>query len=95
MPTSCKIDEALSKVGVVGSQGRFDFPMRDGGIEFVFQCMVGNARGIVEGVKRVRCARNHVDRSRREQGNSYQGGSDPRNARYALLRWFQFLVPLS
>jgi hypothetical protein len=56
--------------------------------------MVGNARGIVEGVKRVRRARNHVDRSRREQGNSYQRGSDPRDARYALLRWFQFLVPL-
>jgi hypothetical protein len=56
--------------------------------------MVGNARGIVEAVKRVRCARDHVGRSRREHGNSYQRRSDPRDGRCSLLRWFQVLVPL-
>jgi hypothetical protein len=56
--------------------------------------MVGNARGIVEAVKRVCSARDHVGRSHREQGNSYQRRSYPRDARYTLLRWIQVLVPL-
>jgi hypothetical protein len=86
MPVGRKIGEALGEIGIVGSQRAFDFALDHRGIEFVPHCMVGNAAGIIEGVKHVRCARHDIGRSRSEQCHGDQGRPDPRYGRDALLR---------